>query len=191
MIHYATFLFSILMMVDLIIYNTIGIVWLGIIFSALPIIYTLIEYVLNNRNSFCVITPTAIIISIIVYYASELDKNSIVTLSIVSVSSVLEFMFYITIYSQMGDCTETFKQNAQLSILLDSSILFIAIGYLLQYFTDATVVIVYASIVLGVLSIGGGVLLYPSISSMIRTRSYELTNNDEQEMELGINDDDI
>ena len=123
MIHYATFVFSILMMIDLIVYNTTNIVWLGIISSALPIVYTLIEYVINNKNnSFCIITPSAFIIGAILYYISGVERNTVAFMSLIVVSSILEFMFYITIYSQMGDCTERFKQNAQLSILLDSNI---------------------------------------------------------------------
>ena len=91
----------------------------------------------------------------------------------------------------MGDCTDEFKKNAQTSILLDSSIIFITVASILQYFTDPEVVIIYAAIVLGGLCIGGGILIYPTISNLITSRSYELTNNDEQEIELGINDDDI
>jgi hypothetical protein len=53
------------------------------------------------------------------------------------------------------------------------------------------VVIIYSSIVLGGLCIAGGIILYPTITNFITSRTYELTNNDEQEIELGINDDEI
>ena len=62
---------------------------------------------------------------------------------------------------------------------------------ILQYFTTSEVVIIYAAVVLGGLCIGGGILIYPTVSNLITSRSYELTNNDEQEIELGINDDEI
>ena len=192
MIHYATFVFSILMMIDYLVYNTTDLVWLGIVFSSFPIAYTLLEYVLNrNTRSFCIITPVAVIISDILYLTNGIERNSVITLSIIVVASTLEFMFYITVYSQMGDCTEEFKKNAQMSILLDSSIIFITVASILQYFTTPEVVIIYAAVVLGGLCIGGGILLYPTIRNLITSRSYELTNNDEQEIELGINDDDI
>ena len=192
MIHYATFVFSILMMIDYIVYNTTGLVWLGIVFSCFPIAYTLIEYVLNkNSSSFCIITPVAIILSSILYLTNDIERNNVIVMSIILVASSLEFMFYITVFSQMGDCTEEFKKNAQMSILLDSSILFVTVASMLQYFTNPDVVIIYSSIVLGGLCIGGGILLYPTISNLITSRSYELTNNDEQEIELGINDDEI
>lgn len=192
MIHYATFVFSILMMIDLIVYNTTGIMWLGLILASLPIVYTVIEYVINMRSdSFCIITPCALILSIVLYYTNDVDKSNVITMSIIVVSSILEFMFYITVFSQMGDITEEFKKNAQLSIVLDSTILCVTAGYMVQYFADSEVVIIYASIVLGILCIGGGFLLYPTVSNMINARTYTLTNNDEQEIELGINDDDI
>lgn len=192
MIHYATFVFSILMMIDYLVYNTAGLVWLGIVFSSFPIAYTLLEYVLNrNTSSFCIITPVAVILSAILYLTNGIERNSVTIMSIIVVASTLEFMFYITIYSQMGDCTEEFKKNAQMSILLDSSIIFITVASILQYFTTTEVVIIYAAVVLSGLCIGGGILLYPTISNLITSRSYELTNNDEQEIELGINDDDI
>lgn len=189
MIHYATFVFSILMMID---YLVTDLVWLGIVFSCFPIAYTLIEYVLNkNTSSFCIITPVAVILSDILYLTNDIKRDSVIVMSIIVVASTLEFMFYITVFSQMGDCTEKFKKNAQMSILLDSSIIFITVASILQYFTNPEVVIIYAAIVLGCLCICGGILLYPTINNLITSRSYELTNNDEQEIELGINDDDI
>jgi hypothetical protein len=192
MIHYATFVFSILMMIDLIVYNTTDIIWLGLVLASLPIVYTVIEYVINMRtNSFCIITPCALVISIVLYYTNAVDKSTVVTMSIIVVSSILEFMFYITVFSQMGDITEEFKKNAQLSIVLDSTILFVTVGYMIQYFADSNVIVIYASIVLGILCIGGGFLLYPVISNMINARTYTLTNNEEQEIELGINDEEI
>ena len=144
-----------------------------------------------RSDSFCIITPCALILSIVLYYTNDVDKSNVITMSIIVVSSILEFMFYITVFSQMGDITEEFKKNAQLSIVLDSTILCVTAGYMVQYFADSEVVIIYASIVLGILCIGGGFLLYPTVSNMINARTYTLTNNDEQEIELGINDDDI
>lgn len=192
MIHYATFVFSILMMIDYLVYNTADLVWLGIVFSCFPIAYTLLEYVLNkNTSSFCIITPVAVILSSILYFSNDIKRDNVIVMSIIVVASTLEFMFYITVFSQMGDCTDEFKKNAQTSILLDSSIIFITVASMLQYFTNPEVVIIYAAVVLGGLCIGGGILLYPTISNLITSRSYELTNNDEQEIELGINDDEI
>ena len=192
MIHYATFVFSILMMIDYLVYNTTDLVWLGIVFSSLPIAYTLLEYILNkNTSSFCIITPVAVILSSILYFSNDIKRDNVIVMSIIVVASILEFMFYITVFSQMGDCTDEFKKNAQTSILLDSSIIFITVASMLQYFTTPEVVIIYAAVVLSGLCIGGGILLYPTISNLITSRSYELTNNDEQEIELGINDDEI
>ena len=192
MIHYATFVFSILMMIDYLVYNTTDLVWLGIVFSCFPIAYTLLEYILNkNTSSFCIITPVAVILSTILDFSNDIERNNVIVMSIIVVASTLEFMFYITVFSQMGDCTEEFKKNAQTSILLDSSIIFITVASMLQYFTIPEVVIIYAAVVLSGLCIGGGILLYPTISNLITSRSYVLTNNDEQEIELGINDDEI
>lgn len=188
MIHYVTFVFSILMMVDYLVYNTTGLVWLGIVFSCFPIAYTLLEYIINkNSSSFCIITPVAVIVSTLL----DVERDSVIVMSIIIVTSALEFMFYITVFSQMGDCTEEFKKNAQTSILLDSSILFITVVSILQYWNNQEVIIIYTAIVLGGLCIGGSILLYPIISNLITSRSYELTNNDEQEIELGINDTEI